>query len=134
MEMEMETVLHDIPTIDLSKLLDQRFSDEESKNLHFACEEWGALLRSNCFSGLYARPALGFGELVNHGVGVEVIEKMKLDIKEFFKQPLKAKEAYKQLPGSVEGYGQAFVASNEQNLDWADIVYLNTRLIHLRKI
>ncbi|KAK1285815.1 S-norcoclaurine synthase 1 [Acorus calamus] len=115
-ETETETILRDIPTVDLSKLLDQRSSDEESKNLHFACEEWG------------------FFHLVNHGVGVEVIEKMKLDIKEFFKQPLEVKEAYKQLPSSVEGYGQAFVASDEQKLDWADIVYLNTRPIPLRKM
>ncbi|KAK1262706.1 S-norcoclaurine synthase 1 [Acorus gramineus] len=119
-EMETETVLRDhqmeIPTIDLSKLLDQRFSDEESKKLHFACEEWG------------------FFHLTNHGVGVEVVEKMKLDIKEFFKQPFEVKEAHKQLPGSVEGYGQSFVVSDEQKLDWADMIYLNTRPIHLREM
>ncbi|KAK1304426.1 S-norcoclaurine synthase 1 [Acorus calamus] len=54
----------------------QRFSHEELKNLHSACEDWG------------------FFYLINHGVSGEVIEKMKMDVKEFFRQPLEVKEVH----------------------------------------
>ncbi|KAK1304433.1 S-norcoclaurine synthase 1 [Acorus calamus] len=119
-DVDAEPTLHyvqqEIPTVDLSKLLDQRFSYEELKNLHSACEDWG------------------FFHLINHGVSGEVIEKMKMDVKEFFKQPLEVKEAHAQLPGDVEGYGQAFVVSDEQKLDWADMIFLKTRPIELRNM
>ncbi|KAK1304425.1 S-norcoclaurine synthase 1 [Acorus calamus] len=107
-------VQKEIPTVDLSKLLDQRFSHEELKNLHSACEDWG------------------FFYLINHGVSGEVIEKMKMDVKEFFRQPLEVKEAHAQLPGDIEGYGQAFVVSDEQKLDWADMLFLKTRPVKSR--
>uniref|UniRef100_A0A0D3HGJ8 Uncharacterized protein n=1 Tax=Oryza barthii TaxID=65489 RepID=A0A0D3HGJ8_9ORYZ len=40
------------------------------------------------------------------------------------KQPFDAKKAYSQLPNDQEGYGQAFVLSEDQKLDWADMLYL----------
>ncbi|KAK1272466.1 S-norcoclaurine synthase 1 [Acorus gramineus] len=117
-ELDADPTLHyvqqEIPTVDLSKLLDQRSSHDELKNLHSACQDWG------------------FFHLVNHGVSGEVIEKMKMDVKEFFRQPLEVKEAHAQLPGDIEGYGQAFVVSDEQKLDWADMVFLKTRPVQLR--
>ncbi|KAK1262711.1 S-norcoclaurine synthase 1 [Acorus gramineus] len=106
----------EIPSVDLSKLLDQRFSEEESKKLHLACQEWG------------------FFHLINHGVGGEVMEKVKRDTQEFFKQPLEVKDAHSQLPDSVEGYGQAFVVSQEQRLDWADMLSLRLRPISSRRM
>ncbi|KAL5973665.1 hypothetical protein ACLOJK_030319 [Asimina triloba] len=33
--------LLEIPVVDLSKLLDQRFSQPEMDKLHLACREWG---------------------------------------------------------------------------------------------
>ena len=62
--------------------------------------------------------------MINHGVAEEVIEKMKADLQEFFKLPLKEKNAYAKLPNGVEGYGQHFVVSQDQKLDWADILFL----------
>ncbi|KAK1272469.1 S-norcoclaurine synthase 1 [Acorus gramineus] len=106
----------EIPTVDLSKLLDERSSEEESEKLHLACEEWG------------------FFHLINHGVSGELIEKMKLDLIEFFKQPLEVKIRHSQLPGDIEGYGQAFVVSDEQKLDWADMFFLHTRPVSLRNM
>ncbi|KAJ7978982.1 2-oxoglutarate (2OG) and Fe(II)-dependent oxygenase superfamily protein [Quillaja saponaria] len=35
--------------------------------------------------------------------------------------------------GDVEGFGQTFVVSEEQKLDWADMFYLITLLDHMRK-
>ncbi|KAK1272468.1 S-norcoclaurine synthase 1 [Acorus gramineus] len=120
-EIEAEPTIGDdvhpeISTVDLSGLLDERSSEEESEKLHFACEEWG------------------FFHLVNHGVSGQVLEKMKTDLKEFFRQPLEVKEAHAQLPGDIEGYGQAFVVSDKQKLDWADMIYLKIRPFELRNM
>ncbi|KAL6906395.1 hypothetical protein ACP4OV_003996 [Aristida adscensionis] len=98
-----------IPVIDLSKLCDPQSSQEERAKLGSACQHWG------------------FFQLINHGVPDEVICNLKRDMSEFFKLPLEAKKAYSQLPNSIEGYGQVFVASEEQKLDWADMFYLVLR-------
>ncbi|XP_039122236.1 S-norcoclaurine synthase 1-like isoform X2 [Dioscorea cayenensis subsp. rotundata] len=105
----------DIPVIDFHKLLDPELSDAESSKLDLACQNWG------------------FFQLINHGVSEEVIQKMMLVIEEFFKLPLDEKMLVKQRPGQLEGYGQMFVISEEQKLDWADILYFCTSPLHLRK-
>ncbi|PKU87555.1 S-norcoclaurine synthase 1-like [Dendrobium catenatum] len=100
----------ELPVIDLMKLVDpELFDKEELSRLGLACREWG------------------FFQLINHGVTQEMIEKTKTDIMGFFKLPLKEKEAFKQLPGQIEGYGQMFVHSEEQKLDWADMLTLVTK-------
>ncbi|KAH0466308.1 hypothetical protein IEQ34_006411 [Dendrobium chrysotoxum] len=97
----------ELPVIDLMKLLDPELIDrEELLKLGSACKEWG------------------FFQIINHGIPEEVIEKTKDDINKFFKLPLKEKEAIKQIPGHIEGYGQMFVHSEEQKLDWADVLIL----------
>ncbi|CAL9204551.1 unnamed protein product [Musa hybrid cultivar] len=106
----------ELPVIDFSRLLHHRFSREESAKLHHACADWG------------------FFQLINHGVPDRVMENMKADIVEFFKLPLEEKKAFAQLPNSLEGYGQAFVVSDDQKLDWADMLYLITRPLHSRNI
>jgi len=60
-------------------------------------------------------------QLVNHGVPDEIIANIKRDIQEFFKLPLEVKNAYAQRPGDLQGYGQAFVLSKDQKLDWSDL-------------
>uniref|UniRef100_A0A804L445 Fe2OG dioxygenase domain-containing protein n=1 Tax=Musa acuminata subsp. malaccensis TaxID=214687 RepID=A0A804L445_MUSAM len=42
--------------------------------------------------------------------------------------------AFALLPNSLEGYGQAFVVSDDQKLDWADILTLITRPLQSRNI
>ncbi|THU55213.1 hypothetical protein C4D60_Mb11t04210 [Musa balbisiana] len=106
----------ELPVIDFSRLLHRRFSREESAMLHHACADWG------------------FFQLINHGVPDRAMEKMKADIVEFFKLPLEEKKAFAQLPTSLEGYGQAFVMSDDQKLDWADMLSLITRPLHSRNI
>ncbi|KAL6648121.1 hypothetical protein ACP70R_012345 [Stipagrostis hirtigluma subsp. patula] len=98
-----------IPVIDFAKLLDPRSSEEECLKLGCACQDWG------------------FFQLINHGVPDEVIGNLMSDVVEFFKQPLEAKKACSQLPSSHEGYGQAFVVSDDQKLDWADMMYLQVQ-------
>ncbi|KAF9622544.1 hypothetical protein IFM89_032109 [Coptis chinensis] len=98
----------EIPVIDLSRLLNQKSASDELAKFHSACLDWG------------------FFQLMNHGVSEEVIEKMKVDMEDFFRLPLEEKKVYGQLPDSIEGYGQAFVKSDEQKLEWADMHLLIT--------
>ena len=65
-------------------------------------------------------------QLINHGVPEALISNIKTDTTKFFKLPLKEKEAYAKSPNDLEGYGQTFVVSEEQKLDWADMMYLIT--------
>lgn len=72
-------------------------------------------------------------QMINHGA-LEEIEKMKVVTEEFFKLPLEEKMVCAQLPHSIEGYGQAFVHSDDQKLDWADMLFLLPRPYSNRNI
>ncbi|RLN40960.1 S-norcoclaurine synthase 1-like [Panicum miliaceum] len=105
----------EIPIIDFERLLLHPEPEEEeacrgeSARLHAACQEWG------------------FFQLINHGVPDDVIEGMKANIGAFFGLPAETKQQFAQERGQLEGYGQLFVVSEDQKLDWADILYLNTQ-------
>ncbi|KAM3284797.1 hypothetical protein P3S67_023596 [Capsicum chacoense] len=107
-------LLPQIPIIDMKKLL-QIGDDDELKKLHLACKE------------------RGFFQLVNHEVSLSLVEKVKSEIKAFFDLPMEEKKKFEQQEGDSEGYGQAFVVSEEQKLDWADILYMITLPTILRK-
>ena len=62
-----------------------------------------------------------------------LVEKFKSEIGDFFKLPIEEKNKYKQQEGDVEGFGNTFVVSEEQKLDWGDMLYITTLPIHLRK-
>ncbi|KAF3630930.1 putative protein SRG1-like [Capsicum annuum] len=55
-----------------------------------------------------------------------LVEKVKSQIKAFFDLPMEEKKKFEQQEGDLEGYGQAFVVSEEQELDWADMLYMIT--------
>ncbi|CAK7350313.1 unnamed protein product [Dovyalis caffra] len=55
------------------------------------------------------------------------------EIPEFFDLPTEEKRKYWQTAGEMEGFGQAFVVSEEQKLDWGDIFYMVTLPTHERK-
>ncbi|XP_016559561.2 protein SRG1 [Capsicum annuum] len=102
-----------IPIINMESLV---FGDEfEFKKLDFACREWG------------------FFQLINHGVSDSVIDRVKKDTQDFFNLPLEDKKKLKQMDGDLDGYGQAFVVSEDQKLDWADMFFLTTNPPYLRK-
>ncbi|XP_058761420.1 protein SRG1-like [Vicia villosa] len=98
--------LPQVPVIDLSKLL----SDDESElqNLDQACREWG------------------FFQLINHGVSPSIVENMKIGVEELFNLPKEEKKKLQQTPNDMQGFGQLFVVSDEQKLEWADLFYINT--------
>jgi len=61
---------------------------------------------------------------MNHGVQKDLIQRMKDAVDEFFKLPIKEKETYAMLSNDIQGYGQAYVVSEEQTLDWGDALIL----------
>ncbi|CAN1173701.1 2-oxoglutarate-dependent dioxygenase 11 [Linum perenne] len=126
-ELELDQVFtdgsHQIPVINMSKLAavagddaDGEDADEESSKLHSACRDWG------------------FFQVINHGITEEVIQNMKVDLQVFFNQPLQEKMSCAQLPNGLEGYGQAFVVSEEQKLDWGDMLFVHAQPVNGRNL
>ncbi|XP_050231000.1 codeine O-demethylase-like [Mercurialis annua] len=101
-----------VPIIDMSKLLSE---ESELDKFHNACKDWG------------------FFQLINHGVSESLVETMKIEAKNLFNLPSDEKKKFASVNGEVEGYGQLFVVSEEQKLDWCDVLSLTTIPIHLRK-
>ncbi|KAI3859013.1 hypothetical protein MKX03_011102 [Papaver bracteatum] len=97
-----DSAAHEIPVINIGSLLsgEQTLADNELDKLHSACKDWG------------------FFQVVDHGVSLSIIEKIKLETHNLFELPLEEKEKLWQKPGDHEGFGQLFVISDEQKLDW----------------
>ncbi|GAB2299056.1 hypothetical protein Dimus_033130 [Dionaea muscipula] len=104
----------ELPVIDLGRLTSLDTQDSEVEKLDRACREWG------------------FFQFINHGVSPWLVEDVKRKIEEFFGMPIEEKNKYRQLPGELEGFGQLFVHSNDQKLDWSDMFYLVTLPKHIR--
>ncbi|KAK8602105.1 hypothetical protein V6N13_058242 [Hibiscus sabdariffa] len=100
-----------VPVLDMQKLL----SEQEPEKLNHACKEWG------------------FFQLINHGVSSSLVEKMKMEVQELFNLPMEEKQKLWQKPDELEGFGQAFVVSEEQKLNWGDLFYMITLPTYLRK-
>ncbi|CAN1256627.1 S-norcoclaurine synthase 1 [Linum perenne] len=110
---------HMIPVIDMIKLAGSGdVAAQESAKLHSACKDWG------------------FFQVINHSVTEEVMQKMKVDIQEFFKLPLQEKMSCAQLPDAIglEGYGHSFVSSDEDKLSWGDILFINSKPVSDRNM
>ncbi|KAL9440481.1 hypothetical protein AB3S75_019196 [Citrus x aurantiifolia] len=110
-----DTLISQIPVINMQSLLSEESMDSELAKLDFACKEWG------------------FFQLVNHGMSAAFLEKLKKEVEGFFNLSMEEKKKYWQHPGDMEGFGQAFVVSEEQKLDWADLFSMLTLPVHLRK-
>ncbi|KAJ1379734.1 Oxoglutarate/iron-dependent dioxygenase [Sesbania bispinosa] len=52
--------------------------------------------------------------------------------REFFMLPLEEKQKYPMAPGTVQGYGQAFVFSEDQKLDWCNMFALGIEPHYVR--
>uniref|UniRef100_A0A1J3G5N3 Protein SRG1 n=1 Tax=Noccaea caerulescens TaxID=107243 RepID=A0A1J3G5N3_NOCCA len=108
-------VRNEIPIIDLTRLCSPTSMDSEIDKLDFACKEWG------------------FFQLVNHGMDSGFLDKFKSEIQDLFNLPMEEKKKLWQQPGDLEGFGQAFVLSEEQKLDWADMFSIVVQPPGLRK-
>ncbi|CAD5329007.1 putative codeine 3-O-demethylase [Arabidopsis thaliana] len=104
-----------IPIIDMSLLCSSTSMDSEIDKLDSACKEWG------------------FFQLVNHGMESSFLNKVKSEVQDFFNLPMEEKKNLWQQPDEIEGFGQVFVVSEEQKLDWADMFFLTMQPVRLRK-
>lgn len=62
-----------------------------------------------------------------------MLEDLKTEIVDFFKLTLDEKKKLWQQEDNHEGFGQLFVVSEEQKLDWSDMFYITTLPVSLRK-
>ncbi|XP_060191254.1 protein SRG1-like [Lycium barbarum] len=104
-----------VPVIDLQKLISGDSMNSELQKLHSACQEWG------------------FFQVINHGVTSSLLEDFKREVIELFSLPMEEKKKLWQQEDSLEGFGQAFVVSEEQKLDWSDMFGIFTLPPHIRK-
>ncbi|KAI7752077.1 hypothetical protein M8C21_008378 [Ambrosia artemisiifolia] len=105
----------ELPIIDMQLLMSDDSAAHELERLHIACKEWG------------------FFKLINHGLSSALLEKVKKETQEFFNLPMDVKKKFWQHEGDMEGFGQGFVMSEEQKLDWADMFYIVTLPHDMRK-
>ncbi|GLJ27796.1 hypothetical protein SUGI_0545480 [Cryptomeria japonica] len=96
----------DIPIIDMNMFLGESdiCRQKEMEKIGIACKEWG------------------FFQAVNHGIPQSLLDRMKGIMREFIQLPLEEKLKYE--VQERDGYGQAFIASDNQKLDWVDRMYL----------
>ncbi|KAE8668040.1 Detected protein of confused Function [Hibiscus syriacus] len=70
--------------------------------------------------------------VVNHWIDPSVVENIEKVAKDFFMLPLEEKHNYPMAPGTVKSYGQAFVFSENQKLDWCNMFALGVKPLCLR--
>ncbi|WZY85611.1 hypothetical protein YC2023_031995 [Brassica napus] len=100
----------EIPIIDLNLLCSSTSMTSEIDKLDLACKEWGFFQANSKF-----------------------LDKVKSDIQDHFNLPMEEKKKLWQQPGEIEGFGQSFVVSEEQKLDWSDMFYLTMQPVLSRK-
>ncbi|RZC50088.1 hypothetical protein C5167_018509 [Papaver somniferum] len=105
-----------VPVIDLQNLQSREPVIEklELDRLHSACKEWG------------------FFQLLNHGVDASLMDNVRSEIRGFFNLPIIDKMKYGQKDGDEEGFGQHFIVSEDQKLDWVDAFMMFTLPLHSR--
>ncbi|XP_019239247.1 PREDICTED: protein SRG1-like isoform X1 [Nicotiana attenuata] len=125
------TVGPTVPVIDLKKLVSGDSMDSELQKLHSACQHWGFLQKGLVFifSGMKRNITL-----INHGVTPSILENFKREVIELFKLPMEEKKKLWQQEDNHEGFGQLFVVSEEQKLDWSDMFYITTLPPHIRQM
>ncbi|XP_062094336.1 oxoglutarate-dependent flavonoid 7-O-demethylase 1-like [Humulus lupulus] len=101
---ELSHLSSQVPVIDLSLL--SNGNKEELLKLDLACKEWG------------------FFQVVNHGVESKVLQGLKDASAEFFELPLEEKNKISMPPNDIQGYGHAYVVSEDQILDWSDALIM----------
>ena len=55
-----------------------------------------------------------------------MLTKMKAAVEAFFALPLVEKQKYAMAANDLQGYGQGYVVSDQQKLDWNDLMFLMT--------
>ena len=63
-----------------------------------------------------------------------LLEDFKREVIELFKLPMEEKKKLWKQEDSLEGFGHAFVVSEDQKLDWSDRFGILTLPPHIRKV
>ncbi|KAG6764883.1 hypothetical protein POTOM_032372 [Populus tomentosa] len=92
--------LSTIPTIDFSRLVEGNKDKYKSEMLE--------LTKS----------------VINHGIDLSLLESIEKVAMDFFMLPSGEKQKYPMLPGTFQGHGEAFVFSEDQKLDWVNMIAL----------
>ncbi|KAL0704364.1 hypothetical protein Bca4012_070789 [Brassica carinata] len=98
-------LIPNIPIIDMKRLCSSaaKDSDSEVQKLDLACKEFG-FFQGSCTHL----------QLVNHGIDLTFLDKTKLETHDLFNLPMEEKKKLWQQPDKMEGFGQAFVLSEDQ--------------------
>ncbi|GMI94764.1 hypothetical protein like AT5G20400 [Hibiscus trionum] len=96
----------DVPTVDLQLLASSSSGGEELKKLRSALSSCG------CF------------QAINHGITSAFLDTLQEVARQFFALPSEEKKKYSREIGSIEGYGNDMILSENQILDWTDRLYL----------
>ncbi|KEH23007.1 putative thebaine 6-O-demethylase [Medicago truncatula] len=118
-EEEIEKVLYmphfssQVPVIDFGLL--SHGNKNELLKLDIACKEWG------------------FFQIVNHGMEIDLMQRLKDVVAEFFDLSIEEKDKYAMPPDDIQGYGHTSVVSEKQILDWCDQLILLVYPTRFRK-
>ncbi|WZZ25760.1 hypothetical protein YC2023_009161 [Brassica napus] len=128
----------EIPIIDMNLLYSSTSMDSEIDKLDSACKEWGffqaSFKNSDIFFFIYYNIVpFKTGNSFGYKDDSSFLDKIKSEIQDFFNLPMTEKKNLWQRPGEIEGFGQAFVVSEEQKLDWGDMFFITMQPVHLRK-
>lgn len=105
---EDEILSHDVlPIVDLSYLEDENKRSGCLSLIRHACEHWG------------------FFQVINHGIPVKFLERVRSVAREFFKLPMAEKQVYANNPSTYEGYGSRLGVEKGATLDWGDYYFVN---------
>ncbi|MBA0610668.1 hypothetical protein Godav_011482 [Gossypium davidsonii] len=100
----------DVPTIDLQLLASSSStSGDELDKLRSALSSYGCI------------------QAINHGITSTFLDKLREVARQFFALPSEEKKKYSREIGSIEGYGNDMILSEDQILDWTDRLYLILR-------
>ncbi|KAK9063364.1 hypothetical protein SSX86_017234 [Deinandra increscens subsp. villosa] len=98
-----------IPIIDLYELINGDTTTQKAimDQISIACREWG------------------FFQLVNHGIGHELVDEALEVWRGFFHQSMEVKQDYANTPITYEGYGSRLGFQKGAILDWSDYFFLH---------
>ncbi|XP_077221668.1 leucoanthocyanidin dioxygenase-like [Tasmannia lanceolata] len=98
-----------IPTVDLKGLdsEDEIVREEAREELKKAATEWGVM------------------HILNHGISMDLIERIRIAGKAFFDLPIEEKERYAndQASGKIQGYGSKLANNASGQLEWEDYFF-----------
>ena len=108
-----------IPVVSLKDLAssggDEALRGAAMADIGRACREWG------------------FFQVVDHGVCPGLMKRARATWREFFEQPVAAKQSYANSPATYEGYGSRLGVEKGALLDWSDYFFLNFMPVELRR-